>query len=289
MQAPKSLRASQFEQHARTADFLPPAFELLPRLLVLLDDPEINSDTLADIIRVDAGLTANVLRVANSSAFGGGTKIDSLPQAIIRLGLREIYRLLATIIASPNVMSLDGFGFERVDLWQHSVSSAIAAQLIAQHITGPDTEVAYTTGLLHDIGKVVMAQFAKADYLVLLESCKDNNQPHYRAEQQTYGIDHAQIGSMILKRWRFPDEIIHAIKFHHDISRAPEEASKLAAIIFASNIVSYRLNFGSGFPDYAVDPDPAILEIIGLRPGDLSEYEHLTVTAFQHERQRLTS
>jgi putative nucleotidyltransferase with HDIG domain len=288
MQAPKSLRASQFEQHAKTTDFLPPAFELIPRLLVLLDDPETNSDTLAEIIHVDAGLTTNVLRVANSSAYGGGTRIDSLPQAIVRLGLREIYRLLATIIASPNVMSLDGFGFERVDLWQHSVASAIAAQLLAQNISGPDTEVAYTAGLLHDIGKVVMAQLAKADYLALLESCKDNNQPHFRAEQQTYGIDHAQVGSMLLKRWRFPDEIVHAIKFHHDISRAPEEASKLAALIFASNIIAYRLNFGSGFPDYAVDPDPATLELIGLRPGDLAEYEHQTLTSFQRERQRLS-
>src|SRR5258706_15536746 len=101
MQAPKSFRAVHFEQHARTTDFLPPAFELIPRLLVLLDDPEVNSDTLANIIHADAGLTTNVLHAANNAAFAGSCRTESLPQAIIRLGLREIYRLITTIITSP--------------------------------------------------------------------------------------------------------------------------------------------------------------------------------------------
>jgi putative nucleotidyltransferase with HDIG domain len=183
MQERKNYRASQFEQHVRTTDFLPPAFELIPRILVLLDDPETNSDTLADVIRVDAGLTTDVMRVANSSAYGGGTRTDSLSQAIIRLGLREIYRLLTTIIASPTVMNLDGFGFERAGLWQHSVVCAIAAQILSRNVSGQDSEVAYTAGLLHDIGKVVMAQVAKADYVALIESCKENGQAHFRAEQ----------------------------------------------------------------------------------------------------------
>ena len=287
MQAPKSFRASQFEQHARTTDFLPPAFELIPRLLVLLDDAETNCDTLADLIHVDAGLTTNVLRVANSPALGGGVRAESLPQAIIRLGLREIYRLLTTIITSPNVMNLDGFGFQRIDLWQHSVGSAVAAQILARNVPSQDPEVAYTTALLHDIGKLVMAQVAKADYLALLDSCKDNNQPHYRAEQQAYQTDHAHIGSMLLKRWRFPEEIVGAIKFHHDLGHVPEEARHLASLIYASNIVAYRLNLGSGFPDYAVDPDAAALEPIGVQPAELADYEREVLTTFQREQQRL--
>jgi putative nucleotidyltransferase with HDIG domain len=287
MQAPKNLRAAPFEQHARTTDFLPPAFELIPRLLVLLDDTESNSDTIADLIHVDAGLTTNVLRVANSSAYGGGARADSLPQAIIRLGLREIYRLLTTIITSPSIMNLDGFGFQRMDLWQHSVGSAVAAQILARNIPSQDPEVAFTAALLHDLGKLVMAQVGKADYLALLDSCKDNNQPHYRAEQQAYQTDHAHIGSMLLKRWRFPDEIVGAIKFHHDLAHAPEDAVHLAALIYASNIIAYRVNLGSGFPDYAVDPDAAALEPINLQPADLADYEREVLTTFQREQQRL--
>jgi putative nucleotidyltransferase with HDIG domain len=287
MQAPKSFRAVHFEQHARNTDFLPPAFELIPRLLVLLDDPDVNSDRLAEVIHVDAGLTTDVLRVANTAVYSGGARTESLPQAIIRLGLREIYRLVTSIITSPNILNLDGFGFQRMDLWQHSIACAIGAQILARNVPSQDPEVAYTTGLLHDIGKVVMAQVAKADYLALLDSCKDNNMPHYRAEQDAYQTDHAQIGSMLLKRWRFPEEIVGAIKHHHDLHHAPENALHLASLVYAANIISYRLNLGSGFPDYAVDADEALLEPISLKPSDLPDYEQEVLTTYQREQQRV--
>lgn len=287
MQAPKTYRAAQFEQHARTTDFLPPAFELIPRILVLLDDPDVNSETLAQIIHADAGLTTDVLRAANTAAYAGAARIESLPQAIVRLGLREIYRLLTAIITSPNLMNLDAFGFQRVDLWQHSVACAFGAQILSRNVPSQDPEVAYTAALLHDIGKLVMAQVAKADYLALIDSCKENNTPHFRAEQNAFQCDHAMIGSMLLKRWRFPEEIVGAIRFHHDPAHAPENARHLTSLIYASNIVAYRLGLGSGFPDYTIHPDPAHLEPIGLQPDDLAEYEHEVQTTYEREQQRL--
>ena len=287
MQAPQRYRAIHFENHARSTDFLPPAFELIPRLLVLLDDPDTNSETLAQIIHADAGLTTNVLRAANTAIHAGSARIESLPQAIIRLGLRDIYRLLTTIITSPNLMNLDAFGFQRVDLWKHSVACAVAAQILARNVPSQDPEVAYTAALLHDIGKLVMAQVAKADYLALLESCKSDNTPHFRAEQNAYQTDHAHIGSLLLKRWRFPEEIVAAIKLHHEAVGVPDNAMHLTSLIYASDIIAYRLNLGSGFPDYAVQPDPARLEPINLQPEDLADYEQEIQTTFQREQQRL--
>jgi putative nucleotidyltransferase with HDIG domain len=287
MPAPKSFSPLHFEQHARNTDFLPPAFELIPRLLVLLDDPEVNSETLADIIHADAGLTTDVLRAANAPAFAGGARIESLPQAIVRLGLREIYRLITAIITSPNVLNLDAFGFQRADFWQHSIACGTAARILARNVPSQDPEVAYTAGLLHDIGKLVMAQVAKADYLALIDSCKETNQPHFRAEDHAYQTDHAHIGSLLLKRWRFPEELTGAIRFHHDLPHAPENARQLAALIYAGNIIAYRLKLGSGLPDYAVHPNPAWLEPISLQPDELAEYEHEVLTTYQREQQRL--
>jgi putative nucleotidyltransferase with HDIG domain len=287
MQAPKKYRPLHFEQHAKNTDFLPPAFEMIPRLLVLLDDAEVNSDQIAEMIRADAGLTTDVLRAANSAINAGGARSESLAQAIVRLGLREIYRLLTTIITSPNLLNLDAFGFQRVDLWQHSIASAIAAQILARNVPSQDPEVAYTAALLHDIGKLVMAQVAKADYLALIDACKETNQPHFRAEQNSYDCDHAQIGSTLLRRWRFPEEMVSAIRFHHDIRHAPENAVQLASLIYAGNILAYRLNLGSGFPDYAVNPDPSLLEPISIQPADLADYEQEVHTTYEREQQRL--
>lgn len=287
MQPQKTFRAVHFEQHARTTDFLPPAFELIPRLLVLLDDPDTNADTLAQIIHADAGLTTDVIRAANNAAYSGTARIESLPQAIVRLGLREIYRILTTIITSPNLMNLDTYGFQRVDLWQHSVACAFGAQILSRNLPQQDPEVAYTAALLHDIGKLVMVQVAKAEYLAVIDSCSGNNTPHFVAEQNAFQTDHAQIGSMLLKRWRFPEEIVGAIRFHHDPAHAPESAKNLTALIYASNIIVYRLGLGSGFPEYSVHPDAAHLEPIGITPADLPEYEQEVKTTYERERQRL--
>jgi putative nucleotidyltransferase with HDIG domain len=284
----KKFRAIHFEQHARDTNFLPPAFELIPRLLVLLDDPETNSETIANIIRVDAGLTTDVLRAANNVTYSGGCRIESLQQAIVRLGLREIYRLLTAIITSPGIMNLDAFGFQRVDLWQHSVAVGTAAQILARNFGDQDPEVAYTAALLHDIGKLVMVQVAKADYLAVLDACEPANRPHFRAEQQAFNCDHALIGSLLLKRWRFPENIVGAVKFHHDCVNAPDEAKRLAALIYAGNIIAYRLNLGSGNPDYVIHPDPDILGFLGLQVPELAEYQHEILTAFQREQQRLS-
>lgn len=285
--ATKKFRAIHFEQHARNTDFLPPAFELIPRLLVLLDDAETNSDTLAEIIRADAGLTTDILRAANSSIHAGSCKTESLQQAIVRLGLREIYRLLTTIITSPGIMNLDAFGFQRVDLWQHSVACGTAAQILARNFSDQDPEVAYTAALLHDIGKLVMAQVAKADYLAVIDACEAANRPHFRAELQSFECEHATIGSMLLKRWRFPDNIVAAVKFHHSPTQAPDEAKRLASLIVASNILAYRLGLGTGYPDYAIQPAPDLLEPLGIEFSDLAEYENEILTTFRREQDRL--
>lgn len=287
MQAPRKFTAAHFEQHARTTDFLPPAFELIPRILILLDDPETNADTLAQIIHADAGLTTDVIRAGNTAAHSGAARIESLPQAIVRLGLREIYRIVTTIITSPNLMNMDAYGFQRVDLWQHSVACGIAAQILARNLPQQDPEVAYTAALLHDIGKLVMVQVAKADYLALIDSCAGNNTPHFVAEQNAYQCDHADIGFLLLKRWRFPDEIVGAIKFHHQPTQAPQSARNLASLIYAGNVIAYRLGLGSGFPEYAVHPDAAALAPIGITPSELPDYEQEVKTTYEREQQRL--
>jgi putative nucleotidyltransferase with HDIG domain len=283
----RKFRAIHFEQHACNTDFLPPAFELIPKLLALLDDPETNSDTLADIIRADAGLTTDVLHAANKAGVGGVCRVDSLQQAITRLGLREIYRLLTYIITSPGIMSLDAFGFQRVDLWQHSVACGIGAQILARNFADQDPEIAYTAALLHDIGKLVMVQVAKADYLAMIDSCEPANQPHFRAEQREFHCDHALVGSLLLKRWKFPENIIAAVKFHHDPLHAPDSAKRLTALIYCANIIAYRLNLGTGMPDYAIHPDSEVLSALGFQIFDLEEYEQEVQTNFRNDQERL--
>src|SRR5436309_9860053 len=106
---------------------LPAAFELVPQLLALLDDPDADCDAMAEIIRIDPGLTANVFRIANSAKWGAAGKAASLSEAILRLGMREVYRLVIEIVTSPALKKDDAFYFGPVDLWRHSLATAVAA------------------------------------------------------------------------------------------------------------------------------------------------------------------
>jgi HD-like signal output (HDOD) protein len=123
--------------------------------------------------------------------------------------------------------------------------------------------------------------------MTILDACEPANRPHFRAEQQAYETNHATIGSMLLKRWRFPENIVAAVKFHHDPINAPDDSQRLASLVFAANIIAYRLGLGSGHPDYVIHPDPAFLQPLGLQPGDLAEYEHEVQTAFRRDQDRL--
>src|SRR5437763_296065 len=167
---PQRLMSEETKKLARTAvelAVLPPSFEMIPRLLLLLDDENTDSEALATIIRVDAGLTADILHVSNAAAFRGGRAIETLEEAIIRLGLRELYRAVMRVIASPVLNSGQEMGLERLNLWSHSLACALAAQTIATQTGYEDPEVAFTAGLLHDLGKMVLAQALRAPYIAL--------------------------------------------------------------------------------------------------------------------------
>ncbi len=265
-------------------EFLPPAFELVPRLLLLLDDPEVNSESLADVIRVDPGLTADVLRVCNSATFAGGQRAETIQTAVFRLGLREMYGIVTKVVASPVLMKPPQVGeLETLDLWNHSLAAAAAAQIIARD-KGEDPEVAFTAGLLHDLGKVVLGQASPAEYAEVLHKSREVNQILWQLEQARFKMDHAAVGGRLLKHWNFPDNIVAAVAFHH----APKSArahARLAGIVYLANILAYHLGQGLGNPDYVVHPDPAVLHLFDITREDIENYIGDVRESFRREKE----
>jgi len=265
-------------------EFLPPAFELVPRLLLLLDDPEVNSESLADVIRVDPGLTADVLRVCNSASFAGSQRAETIQTAVFRLGLREMYRIVTKVVASPVLTNTPQVpGLEALDLWNHSLAAATAAQTIARD-KGEDREVAFTAGLLHDLGKVVLGHGYPTDYAAVLQKSKESNQPLWQVEQARFKTDHAAIGGKLLKHWNFPDNIVAAVAFHHSPAAARAHG-RLAGIVYLGNVLAYLLGRGIGYPDYAVHPDPGVLRSLDLSPEDIENYTGEVRENFRREKE----
>src|SRR4051812_20198452 len=160
-------------------------------MMSLLDNPESDCNDLAELIRIDPSLTAAVFRVSNSARFASHGAAHSLSQAIVRLGFREVFRVILGIVTAPAFKDPDASLFGRVDLWRHSLATAVAAQVLAERLTQQDPEIAFSAGLLHDIGKSILLRVARDQYVELLEKCADNNRSVRFAEWELFGTDHS--------------------------------------------------------------------------------------------------
>lgn len=267
---------------------LPATFELVPRLLALLDDPEADCDAMAEIIRIDPGLTANVFRVANSARWGAAGKAGSLSEAILRLGMQEVYRLVIEIVTSPALKMPDPFAFGRVDLWRHSLATAVAAQVLARHGTDESPEFVFTAALLHDIGKTLLGHLAGEEYSELLQTCAETNASVHAAEREAFQTDHTEVAGRLLRAWRIPERIVSAVAGHHWPAKVRDENRTLAALIYVGNVMAYRINQGNGFPTYAALPDRTALAMIRVAPEDLDAFEEEIVEMVNREQERLT-
>ena len=267
------MYVKKIEDFIANADFLPPAFQLLPRLLLLLEDVEANADALADLIRVDPGLTADVLRVCNSATYGLTYRAENIQQAILRIGFREVHRILMSVIMSPALKNPQKtYSPAQSDLWNHSLAAAVASQSIAAS-AGIDTDLAFTSALLHDIGKVVLSHAVPNETSSAIAAAAEKNQPLYKAERALLKTDHASVGARLLERWGFPRNISTAVRFHHEPENAKEEV-RLASCICLANVLAYRIEDPPAFPEYVLFPNAFALNELGFTQPSLEVLVH---------------
>src|SRR2546429_624035 len=210
---------------------LPPGPRILPRLLNLLSQPDIDSEKVVELIRYDPSLTASVLHACNSAFLGAANPASGIQEAVMRLGFKKVYRMVASISTAPTLKpAQQGYGIEQGELWKHSVTAAVAAQLIAKE-KGDDESLAFTGALLHDIGKIILAQNLEALYAKLMAETEAKGCSLLEAEENMLGVHHAEIGGRLLARWNFPDDLVAAVRFHHDPAAAGPH-SRSAAYLY---------------------------------------------------------
>jgi putative nucleotidyltransferase with HDIG domain len=205
---------------------------------------------------------------------------------VLRLGMREVYRVVLEIVTCAALNAHDGFGLRRVNLWRHSLATAVAAQILARHLTAEDTEIVFTAALLHDIGKALLAKAAGAEYFRLLDYCEERNGISQCLEQEMFRTDHAEAAGRLLRRWKIPERIVTAVAGHHHPLKLPQGKALPSALIYAGNVLAYRLGHGNGLPRYVVEPDAAIVGLIRLEPHELYRYEDEVEEMLRREQDR---
>lgn len=250
---------------------LPPAPRILPELLNLLRQDDVDSGRVVQLIAFDPGITTAVLRLCNSAAFAGSTPADNLQDAVGRLGFRSIYQLVAAVAGARALGTAQkAYGINAGELWQHSVTAAIAAQLIARHV-GDDESLAFTAGLLHDIGKIVLADALEHIYAKLVEDSNAQQASLIETEKRLLGVQHAEIGGRLLARWNFPQNLVSAVWFHHQPAAAEGE-KRLAAVVYLGNMIAYFVGHGYGHQAFAMSGRGEVLEILNLTPEHVPQF-----------------
>jgi putative nucleotidyltransferase with HDIG domain len=250
---------------------LPPAPRVVPELMRLLNQPDVESSRVVKMISFDPALTANVLRICNSAYFGSASPTSDLQEAVTRLGFQQVYQLVAAAtgarLLSPAQM---GYGLEQGELWKHSVAAAIAAQIIARK-TGDNENLVFTAALLHDIGKIVLSQSLNGVYSKLITETEMNQQSLLEAEKKILGVNHAEVGGQLLERWKFPPNIVSAVWFHH----APKGAGahqRLASLVYLGNMIAFFMGHGYGHVAFAMRGRNEVLTTLGIAPEAIPQF-----------------
>ena len=209
-----SSRREEIIARIRDVKRMPSAVQ---KAVVLLGDPDVDIGELSRIIEHDPGLTSNVLRLANSAYFGGSRSIASVREAIVRLGAGNLKKLLATAGLAPVAnQEIKGYGLPPGMLLKHSITVAVSAEELAKQLGRRAPEHTFTAGLLSDIGKVVLGTFLAVDAEPILKLAHDQGLTFERAEEEILGINHAEVGALLLDYWELPENIVQVVRWKFD-------------------------------------------------------------------------
>ena len=257
--------ANELVSHVKN---LPPISQAALRLVSLLDQPTVSNDDVVAVLRYDNVLTAKLLRACNSPYFGLEEPVRSVDQAVLILGHQQILHIVLTLAFGGAMMApLPGYAVEANELWQHSLTTAMAAEVIANEYPelNAETPVAFTAGLLHDIGKLVLGQTLTPDSQQAIRSLISRGQlSRVEAERQVLGTDHAEVGANLLESWRVPGDIVEAVAHHHAPVLTPRP--QLSVVNHVANCVAHLVGSAPGWDAFAVPVDPAICTQFGFGP-----------------------
>lgn len=225
-------------ERIRTGDGIVRAIDALPvlpaaafRVMQVAQDPNASASDLALVVSTEPGLSARILRVANSPAYRRSRQVTSVREALVVLGFVQARNIavttaIATAYAPDSLNAL--FRIDR--FWRHSIAVAFQASELAAQSRRMDVPTAFTAGILHDMGRLAMfhADPAAVDQAVV--DCMRYDQPLHEVERDTLGYDHAEVGGLLAERWNLPPEVRDAIARHHgDAGPELNLASAIAA------------------------------------------------------------
>ncbi len=209
-----------------------------------IQNPLTSNKDLENIISEDSALAAKLLMISNSALFNFPSKIDTISKAITIIGQKQLSEIIlsCSIVAMfkdipQDVVDMDMF-------WKHSISVATASRLLAASRREQNIEKFFTTGLLHDIGMLIIFVEAPKYAFEVINRCAETNELMFNVEKEILGFDHAKIGAMLLKKWKLPSDVAASVYYHHMPSVSSGDMIG-PSIVHVADIICHALQFGS--------------------------------------------
>jgi putative nucleotidyltransferase with HDIG domain len=262
----EQLSMTQIEDALRRVTDVPTLPSTVLQVLQLLEFTDCSVSDLGKVISQDPPMAAKILKIANSSFYGFRETIGTINQAITILGIAT----LKNALLSMSIVDLFGTSTTSLDLpgiWTHSIATAAGAKLLAQRIRFPNAEKAFTAGLLHDLGKIIIAKYLPDGALEVRSIAMSQKIKFESAELHILGATHADVGAWLLHRWKLPSPIVDAVRLHHQ-PLLSKDNYELTAIIYLANILCHHAKLGNSGDRDDLAIDSRVFSYFKLKDAD---------------------
>jgi putative nucleotidyltransferase with HDIG domain len=243
-------------------DDLPPLPAVAARVMAMADDANSSALDMAQVLSSDQALTAKLIRISNSAYYGFARKVSTVREAVVVLGMKQVRQVAvgASLMNSFSGRRVDDDVFDIDLFWGHSVAVAIAAETIAKKTRTARPEDAFTAGILHDIGRLVLRQVMPNEFRSAIVLAIQGT-PLHVAELETTGYCHDEIGLALGEKWKFPTHLVDAVANHHRENATPEHDGLEGVVAQANSLVlHYGLYCGYDVDNAELLPIPVELE-----------------------------
>lgn len=285
----QEMQKLTLEELTMKVEHIPELPQVALRVSRMMEDPNTSAHQLAEVIRLDPNMTGQVLRLCNSAAYGLSRKVETVKDAVALLGFKTLKSLVYTVISHSALnRNVQGYQTDKGSLWINSLTCATYAKFLAENFIEVDPELAFTGGLLRDIGKIILGEYVGANYQKIEALAVEQQLDFVQAEEKVIGYSHTAVGMEVARKWNLPEKLIKVIGYHHKPSELLKNADnpvdfQLVTTIHLADVLTMIVGTGMGtdgmmytldetaLKESGVNLEDGTLDIVLSRVIDLSE------------------
>ncbi len=251
---------------------------VVERIISAASDDKTTTDSLAHIITHDQAMTNKLLQLANSMYYAQRNRVETIKRAISVIGFDEIIGIAMGMGILKTFTDKTGMALDMKALWIHGIGVATISKSLAMRTNPSIATKVFIPALLHDMGKILLSQYFRDEYIKARQFALANKKPLYFSEREVLQLDHAALSALLMKRWNFPPSIIFPCRFHHAPEAAPVQYRYQALIINLANYLTQKAGIG-----HSGNPVPVTIKNITKKIGITESVLRVSIEQLQRK------